>query len=672
MTAEVVYSDPYGQLPFRSDKYSSACEEIYLGGKGINVLRDFESFVSLSVLWLNDNGLESLEGLESNFRLKEIYAHGNKIRSLHEDAFAQCTFLGRLTLSKNKLDDLENVLEELRPMNHLTSLDLFENPIAQEDNYRLRVIGELSTLTMLDRHEITAEEREEAKAFMKKMKKMSNFSLSKRKVVIPKFTPEEEEHRQAALNIVLQRLREKTFKYRINLEDSFRVFDKRCLYRVNADTFWSVLSSLNLSVEEIMDDYEKSLITDKYTVKVDQEAITMAGKIVVEMLHYRKLCEDVLRAEVRRYPDEIYKPDLAPEISHSTKDLMKYVKTVERKTVRLAEETRRAEMLASAAAAKGNDNVFGERSSRASKAQEQGLDDWAAGELIKIINGFKTDSFTPEQCESVMRKMMNFNYAPVQGLRGAKEALSVGGSKDSLSLTELKDALGVSLVASTDVPVIKWRPLKKVEQEKLASKVFADGANLLDTLLRAGPADDTAELVTRTASTGIHGTRLESNKKREAPKSKFITPSMALGAATKRADVVIIPNLLPDVVKEEKEAAILSKADWSKPLAKMGMKGEFLQVALERKKRSTLQADKRQKEREAEKAEAARIALEKAMSGRRGNQEEGGEGDKSKRKGKDKKKKKNLVPEDDGGPKGWASSTGFVTIDGRLRTTTKK
>ena len=80
---EIVYSDPYGQLPFRSDKYSSTCEEIYLGEKGITHLRDFESFVSLSVLWLNNNNLESLEGLESNFRLKEIYAHGNKIRILH-------------------------------------------------------------------------------------------------------------------------------------------------------------------------------------------------------------------------------------------------------------------------------------------------------------------------------------------------------------------------------------------------------------------------------------------------------------------------------------------------------------------------------------------------------------------------------------------------------------
>ena len=228
--------------------------------------------------------------------------------------------------------------------------------------------------------------------------------------------------------------------------------------------------------------------------------------------------------------------------------------------------------------------------------------------------------------------------------------------------------MGVSLASSTDVPLIKWRPLKPVEQSKLATKVFADGAHLLDTLLRAGPADDTVELVTRTALTGIHGTRLESNKKREVAKAQFITPSMALGQATKRADVVIIPNLLPNVVKEEKEKAILSKADWSSHLVKMGFKGEFLTVALERKKRSTLQADERRLEREAEKAEAARIALEKAMSGRRGNQNE----DKEESKKSKGKKKKNLVPEDDGGPKGWASSTGFVTIDGRERSAPTK
>ena len=146
---------------------------------------------------------------------------------------------------------------------------------------------------------------------------------------------------------------------------------------------------------------------------------------------------------------------------------------------------------------------------------------------------------------------------------------------------------------------------------KLATKVFAEGANLLDNLLRAG-SEDTAELVSNSCHEhSWYTSRIDEEK--EVPKARFITPSMALKQATKRADVVIIPNLLPDVIREEKEKEILSKADWSAHLAKLGFKGEFLQVALERKKRSTLQADARKKEREAEKAEAARLALEKAL-----------------------------------------------------------
>ena len=182
--------------------------------------------------------LENLEGLEENFRIKELYVHGNKIKSGYkEGGLSHCTFLSRLSLNDNKLDDLENVITELKPKNHLKNLDLFGNPIAQEDNYRLRIIGELPTLRMLDRHEITVDERVAAKAYLKKMKKMSNFTLSKRTIVVPKYTPEEENRRQEALDAVLRRLRLHTYNYRIPLEESFRVWDKRHQYRLPAEKF---------------------------------------------------------------------------------------------------------------------------------------------------------------------------------------------------------------------------------------------------------------------------------------------------------------------------------------------------------------------------------------------------------------------------------------------------
>ena len=86
----------------------------------------------------------------------------------------------------------------------------------------------------------------------------------------------------------------------------------------------------------------------------------------------------------------------------------------------------------------------------------------------------------------------------------------------------------------------------------------------------------------KTATTAIHGTQLESDKKRVEEQEKFVTPSMALSRAPKRADVGNYSNLLPDVVREEKEREILCKADWSKNFAKLGLKKEFLQVALDR------------------------------------------------------------------------------------------
>jgi hypothetical protein len=43
---------------------------------------DFEGFTSLEVLWINDNRLAKLDGLDANFRVKSIYAANNRISTL--------------------------------------------------------------------------------------------------------------------------------------------------------------------------------------------------------------------------------------------------------------------------------------------------------------------------------------------------------------------------------------------------------------------------------------------------------------------------------------------------------------------------------------------------------------------------------------------------------------
>ena len=77
-------SDPYSCLSFRSDAQASVKQELHLGNRGYTRLTDFHAFISLDQLWINNNKLTSLAGLESNFRLKILYAFQNRIHRLHK------------------------------------------------------------------------------------------------------------------------------------------------------------------------------------------------------------------------------------------------------------------------------------------------------------------------------------------------------------------------------------------------------------------------------------------------------------------------------------------------------------------------------------------------------------------------------------------------------------
>jgi len=339
-----------------------------------------------------------------------------------------------------------------------------------------------------------------------------------------------------------------------------------------------------------------------------------------------------------------------------TMDLKRYVKEVNAGTALLAGTLEREEQEASRAAAQGNgENVFGDRLAGArNKCDEHGLDEFRAGELIKIISAFsgnKVDNakeLTMEQVGSVLKKMSCFGVVPELGVKGAADALSAagGGGRTCLTALELKDALGASVVTSSDIVVIKWRALTASEKEKLAARMFGDAGSLLDSLLRLAPADAAGargkELLLKTTSTGIHATRLRRDCQREGAAPAFITPAQTLRKAPSRADVVILPNLLPDVVKEAKQKEMLSKADWSKHLAKLGLKGEFLSVAIERKNRSVLKQAALKAEKEELKRRVAQGLVVPDVKGRLA--------------------RKPLVPPSDGGPLGWAASTGSVVI----------
>lgn len=172
---KAVFSSPDDELPLKSDKYAAICTDLHLGNRGkehlvilgmiidlsqrrkfpshvlgITHLRGFGKFVSLDTVWLNDNELESIQGLERNNRLKGLHLYVNRIKKLEVNSFAPFKLLQRITLNDNFLEDLDGTLAELRTQRNLQSLDLFNNPIAKEDNYRMRVLAAIPSLAIFD------------------------------------------------------------------------------------------------------------------------------------------------------------------------------------------------------------------------------------------------------------------------------------------------------------------------------------------------------------------------------------------------------------------------------------------------------------------------------------------------------------------------------------------
>ncbi|RNF26616.1 leucine rich repeat protein [Trypanosoma conorhini] len=93
--------------------------------------------INLEVLSLSLNEVSELGVLENCRRLCELY------------------------LRKNRVEDLNQVLH-LCDSNYLTVLNLSENPICQDPNYRRFVIAAIASLRRLDDVDILPQEREEA------------------------------------------------------------------------------------------------------------------------------------------------------------------------------------------------------------------------------------------------------------------------------------------------------------------------------------------------------------------------------------------------------------------------------------------------------------------------------------------------------------------------------
>ncbi|CAH1786897.1 unnamed protein product [Owenia fusiformis] len=150
------------QLQAKQNKRDVDVKELYLSEKNLTDVCDLSRFPNLRHLYLSKNRLRRLRCLNNNFRLAELYLDQNEMVEI-SGALEHLTCMEVLHLHDNQLTKLENVIYELRKMQNLKVLNLFNNPISQEEEYRLYVIHHVPSVELLDRQAVLKSERDTAK-----------------------------------------------------------------------------------------------------------------------------------------------------------------------------------------------------------------------------------------------------------------------------------------------------------------------------------------------------------------------------------------------------------------------------------------------------------------------------------------------------------------------------
>ncbi|XP_014829345.1 PREDICTED: leucine-rich repeat-containing protein 9-like [Poecilia mexicana] len=160
-------------------------EVLHLSHNGISNMANLElsRLTNLKALFLQDNEIRQVEGLERLYKLKELVLDRNRIKSLSKDSFmshnslqelhladnrirelshfSTLTKLHKLFLNVNKLQDITE-LHKLEVLPCLTELSVSGNPVARNSQHRLDVVLHLTELEVLDGIAVTAEERKKA------------------------------------------------------------------------------------------------------------------------------------------------------------------------------------------------------------------------------------------------------------------------------------------------------------------------------------------------------------------------------------------------------------------------------------------------------------------------------------------------------------------------------
>ncbi|XP_067951655.1 leucine-rich repeat-containing protein 72-like [Watersipora subatra] len=150
------------QKKSRGIKRDHDVTEICLHERKLEGVCDLKNYLNLQFLWLSNNRLRRIQCLTHNYRVTELHLQYNLLKDI-SGSLSHLTQLRVLMLQGNQLADLEKVIKEFRKMQSLEILNMFDNPLAQETDYRHYTIFCLPSVTILDRKEVQSKEREMAR-----------------------------------------------------------------------------------------------------------------------------------------------------------------------------------------------------------------------------------------------------------------------------------------------------------------------------------------------------------------------------------------------------------------------------------------------------------------------------------------------------------------------------
>ena len=116
------FGNPWTILPIKNVKYAKDLIDVHLSDRDLDFLEKFEDFPNLEVVWLNNNKLKNLDGLNSNFRIKKIYCQNNSLNNI--EAIKKFKFLDTLLIGDNRIRNLDKFIPFLQNQSQCQNADL--------------------------------------------------------------------------------------------------------------------------------------------------------------------------------------------------------------------------------------------------------------------------------------------------------------------------------------------------------------------------------------------------------------------------------------------------------------------------------------------------------------------------------------------------------------------